>query len=88
MTVHGSSGFARILEDVRLFEILASGRNDESRDHRLDGVVTDKDYYRATYHTGAGAARIFAGKLETIAVVPAANALVQDFLILHKPCVV
>ena len=85
MTVHGSSGFARVLDDSRLGEILTSGRCDEGRDNRLDQVIDDKDYYRATYHTGAGAAAIFDGKLDLIASVQAANALVQDFLVLQRP---
>lgn len=85
MTVHGSSGFSRILNDQSLSELLKLGRFDAERDNRLDSVLDDREYYRATYHTGAAAASIFEGHLDFVASVPAANALVQDFLILMKP---
>lgn len=85
LTVHGCTGISRILDDNRLTQIAREGFDASTSDSRLDGYIDSKNYYRATYQSPASVRKFFGECFNVVDLIPGANALLQDFVLLQKP---
>jgi SAM-dependent methyltransferase len=84
VTVHGVTGLGRVLDDERLLGIAAMGYDASAEDRRLDRVLVDRGYYRATYQTPADVRAFFGEKFKVVDKLRGANALLQDIVVLKK----
>lgn len=85
ITVHGLTGIGRILDDSRLTALAQNGFDASEGDRRLDSVLEDRQYYRATFQSPATTLEFFGSKFMVIDQIQGANALLQDFVVLTKP---
>jgi SAM-dependent methyltransferase len=88
LTTHGCTGIARILDDNRLHQIALEGFDSGTIDHRLDDYIdNNRNYYRATYQAPENVRKFFGENFEVVDLISGGNALLQDFVVLHKPSV-
>jgi len=84
MTVHGNSAIARFKEDSKLIEIFGTTFLDGDLDPALEKIISDKAYYRSTYHLASRVRNDFSKYFTVVDIIKASNALIQDFIVLLK----
>lgn len=84
ITVHGTTGIGRILDDARLVALAYDGFDASMGDRRLDGKISSRDYYRATFQSPRNVREFFGECFDVIDIISGANALLQDFVVLRR----
>lgn len=84
VTIHGTTGIGRILDDGKFLSLARDGFDDSDPDPRLDEHLIDRNYYRATYQSPRSIREFFSEGFDVVDMLSGANALLQDFVVLQR----
>lgn len=85
VTVHGNTTVGRAaLPETAFIQLQKDGFLDIGRNPNLDGVTSDHEYYRNTFHTEAYLRQHWAKWFEIVRIVPGTIGNHQDVVVLRK----